>query len=283
MDGRLLDIMRCPLCGGDLNLRNALFSSGLIHEGSLNCTLCHTQFPIKDGVPCLLGPEGMPKGTIHFDEEQARQRAEEGYALRNDRYRTTLGKAALNTLGPVLDLASGVGLGACYYLAANHHQVIASDASWPLMRGHAQFAEEQGFSPFLSCIATNVARLPFKNDSLGAVTVYSIHDIRGEGDAQSKAVDEAYRCLRSGGSFITVSSGVDEGTRSEELLIETLPLDFGGTGFITLSAARATLESFGFRDIYFEILDESWKKASPGDILPLEGERVFTYLLIGYK
>ena len=287
MDRHLLDIMECPLCGGALSLRDALHSGNLIHAGTLDCSLCHSQFLIQEGVPCFRGPKGMPKGSIHWGDEpdgtRARQRAEEGYALRNDRHRTTLGKVALDTLDPVLDVAGGLGLGACYYLAANHRQVLASDASWLLMRGHAQCAKKRGLSPFLSCIATNVARLPLKADSLGAVTVLSIHDIRGEGGAQGKAVNEAYRCLRPGGSFMTVSSGVDEGTRSEERMLKNMPLDFGETGFITLSAARTTIESFGFRNIRFEIFDERWEKACPGDSLPIEGERLFSYLLIGGK
>lgn len=61
----LLDIMQCPLCGGALSLRDALHSGDLIHAGALNCNLCHSQFSIKEGVPCFLDPEGMPKGTIH--------------------------------------------------------------------------------------------------------------------------------------------------------------------------------------------------------------------------
>lgn len=287
MDRHLLDIMQCPLCKGALSLRDERHSGEFIQSGALDCDLCHSQFSIQKGVPCFLGPEGKPEGVPSENGRDAtwvRRQAEGGYAFRTHKDRAALGRAALDAPGFVLDIASGPGLGACYYLADNRHKVIASDASWPLMQGHARFAEEHDLSSFLSCIAANAAYLPFKDDSFGAVTVYSMNDIRGEGGAaQGKAVGEVYRCLRPGSSFIVVNYGIDEGSRSEQWQTETIPVDFGGLGFITLSAAQTTLESFGFQGIRFEILEERWEKTCSADGLPLEGERLFTYLVIGAK
>ena len=45
-DQKLLDILACPKCKGDLELTNE--KDGLI------CNACRLQYPIKDGIPVML-------------------------------------------------------------------------------------------------------------------------------------------------------------------------------------------------------------------------------------
>jgi uncharacterized protein YbaR (Trm112 family) len=47
MDAKLLDILVCPLCKGELQLR----------EQELICKPCKLAFPIKDGIPVMLEDE----------------------------------------------------------------------------------------------------------------------------------------------------------------------------------------------------------------------------------
>ncbi len=49
MDGKLLDILACPLCKGPLVYKKA--------EAELLCKPCRLGFPIKDGIPVMLEDE----------------------------------------------------------------------------------------------------------------------------------------------------------------------------------------------------------------------------------
>ena len=49
MDGKLLDILACPLCKGPLVYKKA--------EAELICKPCRLGFPIRDGIPVMLDDE----------------------------------------------------------------------------------------------------------------------------------------------------------------------------------------------------------------------------------
>ena len=49
MDGKLLDILACPLCKGPLVHKKA--------EAELICKPCRLGFPIKDDIPVMLEDE----------------------------------------------------------------------------------------------------------------------------------------------------------------------------------------------------------------------------------
>ena len=49
MDGKLLDILACPLCKGPLLYKKA--------ESELICKPCRLGFPIKDDIPVMLEDE----------------------------------------------------------------------------------------------------------------------------------------------------------------------------------------------------------------------------------
>ena len=50
----LLDILCCPVCKGDLQLRARDERDGEILEGGLFCGKCAVEYPIADGIPDLL-------------------------------------------------------------------------------------------------------------------------------------------------------------------------------------------------------------------------------------
>jgi uncharacterized protein YbaR (Trm112 family) len=49
MDGKLLDILACPLCKGPLMYKKA--------DAELICKPCRLGFPIKDDIPVMLEDE----------------------------------------------------------------------------------------------------------------------------------------------------------------------------------------------------------------------------------
>jgi uncharacterized protein YbaR (Trm112 family) len=58
MDGKLLDILVCPLCKGKLIYRKT--------EGELVCKACRLAFPVRDGIPVMLESEAR---AIPADED----------------------------------------------------------------------------------------------------------------------------------------------------------------------------------------------------------------------
>lgn len=52
MDARLLDILVCPICKGELLYKKA--------EQELVCKPCKLAFPIRDDIPVMLEEEARP-------------------------------------------------------------------------------------------------------------------------------------------------------------------------------------------------------------------------------
>jgi len=50
----LLEILCCPTCKGDLDLKISKEENGEIIEGSFTCKKCKSKYTIEDGIPNLL-------------------------------------------------------------------------------------------------------------------------------------------------------------------------------------------------------------------------------------
>ena len=57
MKDKLLDILVCPECKGELKLTISERIKGEIITGSLFCTKCNVDYPVKGGIPNLLPQE----------------------------------------------------------------------------------------------------------------------------------------------------------------------------------------------------------------------------------
>jgi uncharacterized protein YbaR (Trm112 family) len=57
MKKELMEILACPLCKGDLELKVAEEKGEEIVTGSLYCSKCNYSYPIVDTIPNLLPPE----------------------------------------------------------------------------------------------------------------------------------------------------------------------------------------------------------------------------------
>ncbi len=57
MERVLLEILCCPVCKGELELRDADEREGEIVSGTLVCRACAERYPISDGIPNMLPPD----------------------------------------------------------------------------------------------------------------------------------------------------------------------------------------------------------------------------------
>lgn len=53
----LLEILRCPVCRGELALVSRRTDGDEIVDGTLTCAKCRVDYPIVDGIPDLLPPD----------------------------------------------------------------------------------------------------------------------------------------------------------------------------------------------------------------------------------
>lgn len=53
----LLEILRCPICKGELALTVTAQEGNEILRGTLACGRCRIDYPIDDGIPDLLPPD----------------------------------------------------------------------------------------------------------------------------------------------------------------------------------------------------------------------------------
>ena len=56
MRRKLMDILVCPTCKGQLNLEVSVERGDEIVEGSLTCDVCDETYPIEDTIPNMLPP-----------------------------------------------------------------------------------------------------------------------------------------------------------------------------------------------------------------------------------
>ena len=57
MKRSLVDILACPVCKGELELKVEAEEGDEIITGSLRCSHCDYNYPIEDSIPNLLPPE----------------------------------------------------------------------------------------------------------------------------------------------------------------------------------------------------------------------------------
>jgi uncharacterized protein YbaR (Trm112 family) len=51
-----MDILACPVCKGELELRVDKENEKEVVKGSLYCRKCDQSYPVEDGIPNLLPP-----------------------------------------------------------------------------------------------------------------------------------------------------------------------------------------------------------------------------------
>jgi uncharacterized protein YbaR (Trm112 family) len=57
MKKELMDILACPMCKGELELKVEEENEKEVVTGSLYCSRCNVRYPIVDTIPNLLPPD----------------------------------------------------------------------------------------------------------------------------------------------------------------------------------------------------------------------------------
>lgn len=101
----------------------------------------------------------------------------------------------------VLDLGSGFGSQAVHYAEAGARQVIGLEVEEEKVRHSQAFAERKGVADVVSFVAGVGEHLPFPADAFDLITM---DDVMEHVVSPELVLRECFRCLRPGGSVLTV-------------------------------------------------------------------------------
>ena len=91
MKPRLLELLVCPACKGDLTARTDQVTDGEIVTGALACAACRTSYPVTAGIPRFVGHDAYAESfgdewhrfrTVQIDSLNGTTQSEDGFRLK---------------------------------------------------------------------------------------------------------------------------------------------------------------------------------------------------------
>jgi SAM-dependent methyltransferase len=196
MKPRLLDLVVCPACKGELSLRPDEASGNDITSGMLTCSACRGGFPIVGGIPRFVaqdsyaasfGDEWHRFRTVQLDSANGTTESEDGFRLK-----TGLGPADVRGR---LVLDAGVGAGRYAEVMARWGgEVVGVD----LTRAVDAAAENLRAWPGVHLVQADIFALPFRDETFDIA--YSIGVLHHTPDTAT-AFRRVAAAVKKGGQF----------------------------------------------------------------------------------
>lgn len=281
----LLQVLKCPSCGGELKLGQVTNKENdEIIGGSIGC-LCGLQFQIIDGVLDFNSKE--QEFANNWTEDYKKMNYEEldsKIANGTPDNMKDLNNAAreyivkhLNENKPqvILDIASGRGMLATY-IAENidyKPKLILSDLSFPVLKYDR--LKMKKLNPILKVnyVACDCTKLPFKDSSINeCVSFYGIANMM---DIALEGIKETNRVLTENGILLNSQIAVDTNTEVAKKLIKELE------EYFKVSSLKNLVSVEGFNQLHVEggfdncniiTIGESIAEKCDYDAIPIEGE-----------
>jgi SAM-dependent methyltransferase len=172
MRAKLLDILRCPNCGGALELRDADEADGEIRQGTLVCEKCSGEFPIVDSIPRFVPAENYA-GNFGMQWNMFRQTQLDsftGHPISRDRFFSQSHWSAEQLEGKrVLDVGCGAGRFTEIALSTGAH-VVAMDYSSAVDACYANHSS----CDRLSVVQADIYHLPFAPEAFDYVYCFGV-------------------------------------------------------------------------------------------------------------
>ncbi len=269
MDEFLLDRLACPACGTGL-------------DADLSCPDCGTAYEVQDDIYDLVYDDGQPLGGFpseeadeETDDETVTQEEYDRYVNQETREaREKVGYAIQDPLqrldGALLDLATGMAGGLfAPQLGRPDVTPIASDESVELLEGlREQMPAVEEPHAYVAC---NPRALPFRDDSLDAVTsAGGLNNVVGT----ETILEEIYRVIDETGEFLGIHLFVEEGSESAERALE-----YGlETAYVEERFRQAAVDA-GFEAVEVWAVDTAEAAENPYDRMPVSGDEQ-TYAVV---
>ena len=170
MKPRLLELLVCPACKGDLTLQATSATDGDIQAGTLACAPCKAVYPIVGGIPRFVAQDAYAESfgdewhrfrTVQIDSANRTTESADGFALK-----TGLGPAEVRGR---LVLDAGVGAGRYSEVMARWGaEVVGVD----LTRAVDAAAQNLRGLPTAHLVQADIFALPFRDETFDVA--YSI-------------------------------------------------------------------------------------------------------------
>jgi ubiquinone/menaquinone biosynthesis C-methylase UbiE/uncharacterized protein YbaR (Trm112 family) len=196
---RAADLLRCPLCGGEV----------ILGETEVVCSRRAHRFPVVEGIPIMTDEQAM-EADPHYGRQRAYFAAE---FARYGRYelepwrRSYLRRLRSGGLvdqdgGPLLDVGVGGSGYTVIEAARSGLDAVGCDLSFQALTRARAFAEDEGVAERTLWVCCSTERLPFAKESFGSVLAIAVFEHVPDDQA---AWQEAARVLRPGGHlWVTV-------------------------------------------------------------------------------
>lgn len=168
----LLEVLRCPICGGELELASVGQINGEVESGDLTCRLCATTFPIVRGIPRFISGDNYALNFgLQWDHFRTTQLdSNTGVPISRDRFRRQSGWDPGELDGAlVLDAGCGAGRFVEVVLACGA-RVVALDYSGAVDASRANF----GSHPRLEVVQGDIRALPFATEAFDYVYCFGV-------------------------------------------------------------------------------------------------------------
>lgn len=172
MKRKLLEHLRCPECGGRLEMEGSSWHPAHPEEaisGELRCPACGRSTPIRSGVPCFLERQTQTGSSYGYLWSRARRRAE---LPRSTHYRKMERALSLGALrGLVLDAGCGEGIDLVNAARDSEAEIIGLELS---SGGSCVSFERTLGLPRAHVVQADLSRLPFAPETFDFIYSYGV-------------------------------------------------------------------------------------------------------------
>lgn len=268
----ILEIIRCPICGGTL-------------DDKLACANCKKKFSSRDDVFVLIDNKlsGVkPKWSKRIQSKKYREETLSGYEKLISREikaaREIWWKKAEPLIkkvsGCTVDIATGIGQLLERLIPGKSEQIIATDIDPNILISTKREMDER-FGNKVFYLATDAKHIALKDEIANYVTSFAgINNITDT----SQVLKEIYRIMKTGGTFLMMEAFVDENTDSADLAD-----DYGLKDAYIKDSLIKIIKDAGFSiKTQRKASSVIWKE-NQMDVFPLDGDTVYHYIIEAMK
>ncbi len=225
-----LDLLACPFCHGGLD--PTVGNEELLLEGTLACPHCMKQYPILDGIPNFIPPEGLTGFNRRFASTynwfswgyRAFSRIAFAYiGMHEETGRREITDRLDPRGGRVLEVSIGPGVNLPYLVKRRDvGEILGLDISLGQLQHCRSYATRKGWE--VDLFLGNGEQLPFKDGTFDGV--FHVGGINFFNDKQA-AINEMIRVARPG-TRILIADETEKGARGYEKFIPGFKRSFGG-------------------------------------------------------
>jgi ubiquinone/menaquinone biosynthesis C-methylase UbiE/uncharacterized protein YbaR (Trm112 family) len=225
-----LDLLACPFCHGGLDPQ--VGNEKTLQAGILACPRCVKQYPIVDGIPHFIPPEGLTGFNRRFASMynwfswgyRAFSRIAFAYiGMDEETGRREITDRLDPRGGRVLEVSIGPGVNLPYLVKRQDvGEIFGLDISPGQLRHCQSYATRKGWE--VDLFLGNGEQLPFRDETFDGV--FHVGGINFFNDKQA-AINEMIRIARPG-TRILIADETEKGARGYEKFIPGFKKSFGG-------------------------------------------------------